>query len=179
MESIILKALNYAIDKHENQLRKGTDIPYIKHIIDVYNILRRNKEKSISIVIGILHDTIEDTSATEYEIKKLFGKKICNGVMIETEDKTITQYGKRKREHMERVFKAPEYIQVVNCADKLANITDMINDYKIIGEKFWERFKASKHEILEYYLYSINGYDLKDNNILKELKKKYKKLSML
>ena len=74
MKEKVLLALDIAIEKHKGQVRKGTDIPYIKHIIDVYEILRKQGVDDETLIVGILHDTVEDTDMTLEEVKELFGE---------------------------------------------------------------------------------------------------------
>lgn len=155
----VLEALDLAIMCHKGQLRKGTDIPYIKHILDVYEILRSEGVDNETLIIGILHDTVEDSGLTLDYIRENFGDYVAYGVGIETKDKTITDYWEAKKEHVDRVKKAPKTIQLVNCADKLANLTDMIADYKKVGEKLFDRFKKGR-VVLDYYQYAIDNYDL-------------------
>ena len=71
---IVEKAIIFASKKHKKQFRKGTPIPYIVHPIEVMQILRENNADKITIVAGLLHDTIEDAGVTYKEICNKFGK---------------------------------------------------------------------------------------------------------
>lgn len=169
----VLIALDLAIDAHKGQKRKGTDIPYIKHILDVYEILRNENIDNETLIIGILHDTVEDTTTTLEDIQWWFGDYVRFGVECESEDKTINNYFERKKEHIDRIKQAPINIQLVNCADKLANITDIINDYNKIGEDVFKRFKQGKTGILKYYEYAILNYKLNGFETFEKLKEKF------
>lgn len=169
----VLIALDLAIDAHKGQKRKGTDIPYIKHILDVYEILRNENIDNETLIIGILHDTVEDTTTTLEDIQWWFGDYVRFGVECESEDKTINNYFERKKEHIDRIKQAPINIQLVNCADKLANITDIINDYNEIGEDVFKRFKQGKTGILKYYEYAILNYKLNGFETFEKLKEKF------
>ena len=169
----VLIALDLAIDAHKGQKRKGTDIPYIKHILDVYEILRNENIDNETLIIGILHDTVEDTATTLEDIQWWFGDYVRFGVECESEDKTINNYFERKKEHIDRIKQAPINIQLVNCADKLANITDIIDDYNKIGEDVFKRFKQGKTGILKYYDYAILNYKLNGFETFEKLKEKF------
>lgn len=54
-------AIEFAAKAHQNQKRKGTDIPYISHPFGVAMILHNAKCKEDIIIAGLLHDTLEDT----------------------------------------------------------------------------------------------------------------------
>jgi len=60
-ELLIQKAIIFATKKHEGQKRKGTDIPYIVHPMEVMQILTAMDCSQNVIIAGILHDTLEDT----------------------------------------------------------------------------------------------------------------------
>jgi len=64
------EAIIYAAQKHSGQPRKGTDIPYIVHPIEVMKILIENNCSEKVVIAGILHDTIEDAKVPPDEIPK-------------------------------------------------------------------------------------------------------------
>ena len=63
----IHNAIIFASIKHQNQKRKGTNLPYIVHPMEVMQILTENGCSENVIVAGILHDTLEDTDTTPQE----------------------------------------------------------------------------------------------------------------
>ena len=144
------KAIIFAARKHNGQLRKGTDIPYISHIMEVMQILIENKCREDTIIAGILHDTLEDTDTTPEEIQKLFGMSVLDIVLSVTEDKSLSWLN-RKSVSIKHIKKAYEETQLVYCADKLSNIRSIYYDLKNIGDKVWERFNAKKDKIQWYY----------------------------
>lgn len=179
MKEKVLLALDIAIEKHKGQVRKGTDIPYIKHIIDVYEILRKQGVDDETLIVGILHDTVEDTDMTLEKVKELFGEYVCSGVGAESEKKHIKDYMERKKEHLDRVAASDANTQMVNCADKLANLRDMYNDYIRLGETLFERFNSGKQNILAYYKYAVDHYNIKDKWVYQEFKSAYEKFASL
>ena len=68
-------ALKLSERAHSNQLRKSGD-PFITHPLEVAKILTSIKLDADSIVAGLLHDTLEDTSLNIEEISKNFGNQI-------------------------------------------------------------------------------------------------------
>lgn len=146
----IHKAINFAAKKHKDQLRKGTDIPYISHIMEVMQILIENTDYEDIIIAGILHDTLEDTDTTEEEIEKLFGKEILRIVKSLTEDKKLNWFERKKHtiRHLHSFLYEAKYI----CfADKLSNIRSIYLDLHEIGDDVWKRFNAEKKDIKWYY----------------------------
>lgn len=74
--SLIERAFQVAMKAHEGQVRKSGE-PYIIHPICVAIILAELELDKESIVAGLLHDVIEDTSMTYEELSKLFGEEVA------------------------------------------------------------------------------------------------------
>ena len=146
----VQKAIIYAMEKHEGQKRKGTDIPYIVHPMEVMQILSSMGCPADVVIAGILHDTLEDTTATPKEIEELFGADVLNIVQHESEDKSKT-WKERKQHTIDSLAEAPKEVRIVCFADKLSNIRSMFRDKESIGEELWKRFNAGKKDIEWYY----------------------------
>ena len=71
-EALLNKAYVYAMQKHGHQKRASGD-PYFSHPLEVAAILTEMHLDESTIAVALLHDTIEDTSATRQEIDQLFG----------------------------------------------------------------------------------------------------------
>ncbi|WP_163271617.1 RelA/SpoT family protein [Chelativorans alearense] len=74
-EALLNKAYVYAMQKHGHQKRASGD-PYFSHPLEVAAILTDMHLDESTIAVALLHDTIEDTSATRAEIDELFGPDI-------------------------------------------------------------------------------------------------------
>ncbi|QVK16906.1 bifunctional (p)ppGpp synthetase/guanosine-3',5'-bis(diphosphate) 3'-pyrophosphohydrolase [Mycoplasmatota bacterium] len=72
---LIEKAYNYAEEKHHNQFRKSGE-PYIIHPLEVATILTTFNAGPNTIAAGLLHDVLEDTGVTYYEMTQEFGEEI-------------------------------------------------------------------------------------------------------
>ena len=162
----IHKAIIFATKSHEGQVRKGTDIPYVVHPMEVMQILTENRCSESVIVAGLLHDTLEDTSTTAEDIVTNFGQAIYELVKSESEDKSKT-WQERKQATIDHLANASEEMQLICCADKLSNIKSIYADKLAVGEKVFDRFNASKDQIRWYYqevakaLTKIEGYPMK------------------
>lgn len=150
MSSKIQEAIIFATLAHEGQKRKGTNIPYIVHPMEVMQILTELQCAENVIIAGILHDTLEDTDATPEEIKSLFGDKVLAIVQTESEDKSKT-WKERKAATIEHLKSASAETKLVCFADKLSNIRSMWRDKQEVGAELWKRFNAGKDSIEWYY----------------------------
>lgn len=162
--ALISEAINFAIKKHSSvlnpdgsigQKRKGSNLPYIVHPIEVWQILRNN-DCSVEVqVAGLLHDTLEDTDTTPQEIEELFGDRILHLVMSESEDKSKT-WKERKQHTIDALVNESKATMQVCCADKLSNCRAQLYDYRQIGDALFDRFnKQSTPELQAWYYKSI------------------------
>ena len=76
---LILKAYNYALKHHGNQLRKSGE-PYIIHPLNVAYILADIGMDDSTISAALLHDVVEDTDVTNEDIVREFGQEIADMV---------------------------------------------------------------------------------------------------
>jgi (p)ppGpp synthase/HD superfamily hydrolase len=148
---IVNQAIIFATKAHEGQTRKGTDIPYITHPFSVGMLLQKENGTDEVIAAGILHDTIEDTSATYEELASLFGTHIANLVQAASEPDKSLPWKERKQHTIDRLKNAnSEEIQVI-ITDKFHNLRSIRADLKSIGESIWDRFNRGKSDQHWYY----------------------------
>ena len=76
-------AYEFAAKKHEGQLRKGGE-PYITHPAAVAEILREQGMDEEYLITALFHDLLEDTDATEQEIKAIGGERVLRAVKLLT-----------------------------------------------------------------------------------------------
>jgi len=163
------KAVNLALQLHRKQKRKGGNVPYASHLLRtaglVMEFAARNEETAEDAAIAaVLHDAVEDQGglATAKLIREQFGERVEKFV-LECSDSTEAK-GQPKRPWRERKEKSIAKIKTVAsesrliiACDKLDNLRSMIYDYRIVGERLWERFNAGPNERLWYYYEMINA----------------------
>ena len=154
--NIIEKAFQFALQKHEGQYRKGTDIPYITHLFAVAMILKHYRYSDEVIAAGLLHDTLEDTDTTAEELLA-FGPYVLELVQSASEsDKSLSWEERKRRTIAELATKSPDQLAVI-VADKLHNIRSIQSDLDDVGEAVWRRFNRGKSDQSWYYLSLINA----------------------
>ncbi len=148
---LIEKAISFAAQAHDGQLRKGTNIPYISHPYTVGMILLKENCSEEVVIAGILHDTIEDTTVTYEELAREFGSKVANLVQAASEPDKSLPWKERKRHTIQYLRTAStEEIQVIT-ADKLHNLRSIRQDLTVLGDVIWSRFNRGKEEQHWYY----------------------------
>lgn len=183
----IAEAIRFATEKHASvinkdgsigQLRKGSNLPYIVHPMEVWQILRNNNCSAIVQIAGILHDTLEDTNTTPEEIEAKFGSEVLALVSSESEDKSKT-WKERKQHTIDALAKDSIETMQVCCADKLSNCKSQLYDYKQIGDALFERFNKESTPELQawYYKGVVNALKpLEGMQMYEELKSTVKEL---
>ncbi len=76
-EDLLNRAYVYAMKAHGNQKRASGEA-YFNHPLEVAAILTEMKLDSATIAAALLHDTVEDTEATQQEIEEKFGPEIAS-----------------------------------------------------------------------------------------------------
>ncbi|RCS23237.1 bifunctional (p)ppGpp synthetase/guanosine-3',5'-bis(diphosphate) 3'-pyrophosphohydrolase [Phyllobacterium salinisoli] len=125
-EALLNKAYVYAMQKHGTQKRASGD-PYFSHPLEVAAILTDMHLDEATIAIALLHDTIEDTTATRQEIDRLFGPDIGKLVEGLTKLKKLDLVSKKavQAENLRKLLLAiSEDVRVllVKLADRLHNM---------------------------------------------------------
>ncbi|HVR68810.1 MAG TPA: bifunctional (p)ppGpp synthetase/guanosine-3',5'-bis(diphosphate) 3'-pyrophosphohydrolase [Verrucomicrobiae bacterium] len=125
-EDLLNRAYVFSMKAHGSQERASGD-PYFLHPLEVANILTRLKLDSASIVTALLHDTVEDTSATLEQIERNFGKdiaKLVDGVTKLSRLELQSDQSKHAENFRKLVLAMSEDIRVllVKLADRLHNM---------------------------------------------------------
>ena len=124
---IILKAYNYAKEKHGTQCRKSGE-PYIIHPVQVAYILADIGLDESTICAALLHDVVEDTEVTHEDLVRDFGEEIANmvaGVTKLGELRYQASTEERQVENYRKMFLAMGKdirVIIIKLADRLHNL---------------------------------------------------------
>lgn len=149
------EALVYASRLHANQLRKGTKIPYIAHLLGVTALVLENGGDEDEAVAALLHDAAEDQGGLEtlQEIRNRFGDRVADIVDSLTDSYTHPKppWRKRKDDYIAHLRSSSQEVRRVSLADKLHNARAILSSLQTDGEKTWLRFHGGKSGTLWYY----------------------------
>jgi HD domain len=118
-------ALAYAGRLHDGQFRTADGAPFIVHPIEVGMLLYESGAPDDVIAAGVLHDTLEKTDATAYDIYARFGRRVGDIVCAVSHDPAIAGYTRRKAALREQVANAGEDALTVFAADKLSKVREL------------------------------------------------------
>jgi (p)ppGpp synthase/HD superfamily hydrolase len=179
-----LRAFEFAAEKHKNQTRKASAIPYIAHLMGVASlVLEAGGDEELAIA-ALLHDVVEDCGGEPMlkEVGRLFGARVAKVVEGCTDADTYPKppWQARKEEYIRHLKAADSDTQLVAAADKLNNIRSILSDYRAIGESVWSRFHGGREGTLWYYR-SLRDVFLRHkwNRITRDLELAVKELDAL
>jgi (p)ppGpp synthase/HD superfamily hydrolase len=150
VNSKLQEAIEFAVEKHKGQTRKGDGRPYVSHTLSVMTRAYKVKKSTNIAKIGmacVLHDTVEDCDDVEIdEIAERFGYMVASIVEELTLDKSKYEtMGKTEylKEHMTNMS---SYALVIKLCDRLDNVEDMHS----MNPEFIEEYTQSTREIMEH-----------------------------
>lgn len=158
-------AVEWAIELHGNQTRKGTGVPYVAHLVEVAALVLHDGGTESEAIAGLLHDAIEDAGVKPKQIRRRYGRKVSRTVKActETIDGKLPRASKaprdastwrvRKQEAIDHLAApdVPEPVLRVKAADALANARSIVADLRRTGPEVWQRFHAGAVDQLWYY----------------------------
>ena len=124
---LIIKAYNYAKEKHGTQCRKSGE-PYIIHPVQVAYILADIGLDEATICAALLHDVVEDTEVTHEDLVRDFGEEIATmvaGVTKLGELRYQASTEERQVENYRKMFLAMGKdirVIIIKLADRLHNL---------------------------------------------------------
>ena len=161
------EALAWAAELHEDQFRKGGEIPYVSHLIGVAAIVLEHGGDEDEAIAALLHDSLEDQAhkISEGEIARRFGARVeqiviacTDGDPEEQRSRDHAQWFSRKEKYIAEVATKPAGAILVSMADKLYNARSILEDYRELGEALWPRFTTGREGTLWYYRSLIQAF---------------------
>jgi len=146
------KAKLFAVRAHMGQIRKSEpDKPMIIHPISVGELLESFGCDDNVVAAGYLHDVVEDTKYTIYDIEKEFGSDIASLVMGASEPDKSLSWEERKKHTIEETRNLPLRNKFVICADKINNLEDLFLKFEKSGIRDFSAFKRGEEQQKWYY----------------------------
>ena len=149
------EALVFAAKTHQSQIRKGSQTPYIAHLLAVTALVLENGGDEDQAIAALLHDAAEDQGGREilYEIEVRFGHRVSNLVMAcsDTIESPKPPWQKRKEKYISHLLSTSSDALLISLADKVHNAQSILEDYQIVGDSLWDRFNGKKEGTLWYY----------------------------
>lgn len=149
------QALGYAAELHRDQVRKGSGVPYIAHLLSVSSRILVAGGTEVQAIAGLLHDAAEDQGGepTLQEIRHRFGGEVAQIVYDCTDALVIPkpEWRPRKEAYLTSLPDKAKASLLVSLADKVDNAQAILQDYRIIGDDLWSRFTGKREGTIWYY----------------------------
>jgi len=126
-EPLVLKAVEFAAQKHAGQERKDLNAsPYIDHPISVTRLIAEvgGINDPEILTAALLHDTLEDTDTSPEELEATFGKRVRLLVEEVTDNKSLPKDERKQMQIQHAPTLSPDAV-LIKLGDKISNIIDV------------------------------------------------------
>ena len=154
----LVAALDFALAAHGDQKRKGSEIPYVSHLLAVAGLVLEAGGDAVQATAALLHDTIEDGEDVDAErLRTAFGDEVaaiveaCTDSLPGDTRERRSPWGERKHRYLAQIVRAGPRVQLVAACDKLHNLRTLVADLRSHGPATLERFTASPAQTRWYY----------------------------
>lgn len=150
----LAQAASFALTVHATQLRKGTSIPYISHLLAVSSLVLEHGGDEDQAIAGLLHDAVEDHGIEQQPIiRDRFGERVARIVADCTDAEVLPKppWRERKERYIAHLRDVPIDSALVSCCDKLHNARAIVMDAKTHGLALFDRFSQPREGTLWYY----------------------------
>ena len=149
------EALDFAASLHGRQIRKGSRVPYVSHLLAVCSLVIEDGGTEDEAIAALLHDAVEDQGGEPVlaEIRRRFGPSVAEIVESCSDSNTTPKppWRQRKERYLVHLREATPQARRVSCADKIHNARSILTDFRRAGDSVWSRFTAGRDETLWYY----------------------------
>lgn len=148
-------ALQLAHLLHFQQRRKGSNVPYIGHLLSVAGtVIDYGGDEDVAIA-ALLHDAVEDQGGLEMldQLRQQFGDRVADIIFACTDavETPKPEWHERKSKYLARLKDEPVEVKLVSAADKLHNMRLTLSDIRSDGPGIWAKFNAGREPLLWYY----------------------------
>lgn len=169
-------AFQLAAEAHGRQVRKGTSIPYVAHLMSVSALVLEAGGGEDCAIAALLHDAVEDSPNGAVMLDRIRGQfGGCVADIVEACSDTSAVPGREKPEWKQRKMAYIDHMReadadalLVSACDKLHNARAIVADLREIGSHLWERFSAEGYEQIWYYQTLSDVYSTRIRSTLTE-----------
>ena len=154
----LARALEFALKAHGNQKRKGTEIPYVSHLLQVAGLVLEFGGTIDQAVAALLHDTVEDCDGVkEEDIREGFSAEVarlvrgCTDTLEGDTAASKSPYEKRKGGYIRQIGEADPTVKLIAACDKLHNLRSIVADLDKDGAQTLDRFTGTPPQTRWYY----------------------------
>ena len=181
------EALAFAVEHHGDQRRKGTDVPYVSHLLAVASLVLDDGGDETEAIAALLHDVVEDCPDVTVEVvRDAFGPDVA-AIVEACSDRTTDPkppWPERKDHYVQHLLDPATSVSAlrVSAADKVHNLQSMLDDHRRIGDDLWQRFNEAARSAeaqLGNYRRLLEAFEarLPDSTLTAKLRRTYDELA--
>ncbi|MBV9670441.1 MAG: bifunctional (p)ppGpp synthetase/guanosine-3',5'-bis(diphosphate) 3'-pyrophosphohydrolase, partial [Acidobacteriales bacterium] len=148
--AIIERAYRFSLEHHSGQTRASGE-PYLVHPLEVAHVLAEMKLDLHAIAAGLLHDAVEDTSATIEEIRAQFGEHVAHIVEGVTKIDKIQLATASKEERQAENVRKMMLAMVDDIRVVLLKLADRLHNMRTLEHLRPEQQQQIARETLDIY----------------------------
>lgn len=160
-------AVAFATEKHAAHTRKGTQIPYVSHLLAVSGLVLEHGGDPEQAIAALLHDVLEDCpDVTRAGLAERFGERVarivadCTDTLPGDTPEQKSPWRERKERYLEHLKSTPNDSLLVAACDKLHNLGALVGDLRVQGLQYMKRFNAGPMDqvwFMEEFLRRVVG----------------------
>jgi (p)ppGpp synthase/HD superfamily hydrolase len=122
---VVREAVEWAARMHADQRRALDRAPFVLHPLEVASLLNGRGFDDEVLAAGVLHDIVENTTATVEDVGARFGARVAEIVAAVSEDPSIEDYVARKAALCDQARTGGVAARAVYAADKIAKAREL------------------------------------------------------
>lgn len=157
-QRLLARALERALEWHGIQKRKGTEIPYASHLLQVAGLVLDHGGDATQAAAALLHDSVEDCEGVDAAVVRAeFGPRIaaiveaCTDTLPGETAEKKAPWAERKRAYLDHLREASPDAVLVSACDKRHNLGAIVADLREHGPGTLARFRPDAAQIHWYY----------------------------
>jgi (p)ppGpp synthase/HD superfamily hydrolase len=171
-------ALAYANEAHGQDRRKGSNVPYVGHLLGVTDLVLGANGTEDEAIAALLHDTAEDQGGRKRlaDIQARFGPRVAEMVEALSDALPDTPGGQKPPWHARKLgyhhhlrAHPDRSVWLISAADKLHNARATLTDLRAGGASVWDRFSAKPPDQLWNYQQLLDIYRTSDDPRLRPI----------
>jgi GTP pyrophosphokinase len=152
---LLARAYQFSASRHQGQQRASGE-PYVSHPLEVASLLVGFKMDVTTVTAGLLHDVLEDTTATKGDLEREFGKEIADLVdgVTKLSKLAFSSREERQAENFRKMLVAMARdlrVLMIKLADRLHNMRTLqylpLDKARKIGQETLDIYAPLAHRL--------------------------------
>ena len=149
------RAFLLAAELHRTHTRKGSDTPYLAHLLAVTALAIEHGADEDQAIAALLHDAVEDQGGlpTLERIRVACGDRVAHLVEALSDATTMPKppWRQRKDQYLAHLAVSSPDVLLISASDKVHNARSIVEDHAVVGARLWQIFSGGRDGTIWYY----------------------------